>query len=51
MSTPAILYLCVNLFSLGYMATGKPTAVSFGSTFLAWCCITLPLLYWGGFFS
>lgn len=51
MGWPQIIYLLVNVFSLGVMLIKGKTEVTFLNMLVGWVLITLPLLYWGGFFS
>ena len=51
MGWPQLIYLGINILSLGMMIEKKQVTVSTAGLALSWICITLPLLYWGGFFS
>jgi hypothetical protein len=55
MSGYAITYLLLNLFALGVLAAkhGEPKTgdISIWPSLIIWGCVTLPLLYMGGFFQ
>lgn len=53
MSTPAMIYLALNILVLGFALAkdGAPrTPLSFGQTVLS-TALACGLLYWGGFFD
>ena len=50
---PQVIYLLINVFGLGilFVSHGKEGKVNGIAPTLAWLLITLPLLWWGGFFG
>jgi hypothetical protein len=51
---PEGIYLALNLIGVGYIISkhGRPkTGVYHATDICVWLFLTLPLLYWGGFFS
>jgi len=50
LGAPQIIYLAVNIIALAILAGGSSKAGAVAGI-LIWCCFTLPILYWGGFFG
>jgi hypothetical protein len=55
LGTPEIIYLVLNIIFLALAAYGTirkgNTAGPFVFALFLWVFVTLPILYWGGFFS
>jgi len=51
MGWPQIIYLLLNFLAMGYLAAKGRVEATFAGTTLTWVSVTLPLLYWGGFFG